>query len=117
MAPAREFSGRVTLKLDATKTGGSSASRIQIPSHESHVNLFQEEERMIQSEIKNGSKLVDKKALENKEWEDKHTMFLGETRDGKKESPWYGINPTAKTIAVNNSSLASSKSLDSAAKR
>ncbi|KAJ3316027.1 hypothetical protein HDV04_000236 [Boothiomyces sp. JEL0838] len=48
------------------------------------VHLFEEEERLHGFE-----KAVDEKQLDQKAKEDKHTWFLGETRDGKKDSPWY----------------------------
>ena len=49
-----------------------------------HVNLFKELEKSHGSAV-----LIDQKDVEQKQWEDKHTMYLGETRDGKKEAPWY----------------------------
>lgn len=49
-----------------------------------HINLFHDLEKIAGSVV-----LVNDKAEEQKKWEDKHTMYLGETKDGKKDAPWY----------------------------
>lgn len=59
----------------------------QQESTQTHVNLFKEEERQ-----QTKATIVNQKAIEQKAWEDKHTMFLGETKDGQKEKPWYGTS-------------------------
>ena len=49
-----------------------------------HINLFHDLEKNAGSVV-----LVNEKAEEQKNWGDKHTMYLGETKDGKKDAPWY----------------------------
>jgi hypothetical protein len=49
-----------------------------------HINLFEEEEKFQKTQY-----LRSEKELDQKKWEDKHTWYLGETKDGRKETPWY----------------------------
>ncbi|KAJ3368953.1 hypothetical protein HDU91_000173 [Kappamyces sp. JEL0680] len=65
---------------------GKEATRPDESLHDQtrHVNLFQEEEQQQGIVL-----LKSEKELKEKQWQDKHTMYLGETKDGKKESAWY----------------------------
>ncbi|KND04860.1 uncharacterized protein SPPG_00559 [Spizellomyces punctatus DAOM BR117] len=57
--------------------------------HIGHVNLFEEAEREARGKGgKNPEYEAEKRAKEKKE-ADKFTWYLGETKDGKKETPWY----------------------------
>ncbi|KAJ3276827.1 hypothetical protein HDV01_002882 [Terramyces sp. JEL0728] len=57
------------------------------------VHLFEEEEKLHGFE-----KAIDDKQLDQKVKEDKHTWFLGETRDGKKDTPWYAEKDYGKEL-------------------
>ncbi|KAI8902048.1 hypothetical protein BC833DRAFT_574858 [Globomyces pollinis-pini] len=57
-----------------------------------HVNLFVDDEKY------QSSTLIDEKKIAQKAKEDKHTWFLGETQDGKKETPWYSTLDYGKQI-------------------
>jgi hypothetical protein len=53
------------------------------PQNERNINFFEEEERCKVEYVKSD------KEIDQKKWEDKHTWYLGETKDGKKDTPWY----------------------------
>ncbi|TPX59987.1 hypothetical protein SpCBS45565_g07609 [Spizellomyces sp. 'palustris'] len=57
--------------------------------HVGHINLFEEAEKEARGKGgKNPEYEAEKRAKEKKE-ADKFTWYLGETKDGKKETPWY----------------------------
>ena len=60
------------------------------------VNLFKDLEKHHDSFT-----IVDQKAIDQKKWEDHHTMFLGETKAGKKDLPWY--NTTGGSLEMDTS--------------
>jgi hypothetical protein len=74
---------REKAKLSQDRPNRKDARKQQEPEQR-HINFFQEAEKYKDSEI-----VVDEKTLEQKKYEDKHTWYLGETRDGKKDRPWY----------------------------
>lgn len=51
---------------------------------EGHVRLFEEEELLEKSKI-----LPTEKELDAKKFQDRYTMYLGETKEGKKDDVWY----------------------------
>lgn len=57
------------------------------------VNFFEEEEKMGGRE-----RLKPQKEIDQKKYEDSFTLFLGETKDGKKAKPWYGKSKDVPSI-------------------
>lgn len=88
----------------------SSAEAEAVNDKEEHVNLFKDLEKC----HGNADILVDQKAIEQKQWEDKYTMYLGETKDGKKDVPWYNESQSASR---SQSSLKPSESDEQKRKR
>lgn len=78
-------------QLRASKKG---EKETQEDNRNQHVNLFHDFDQSVV--------LVDERAEEQRKWEDKHTMYLGETKDGKKDVPWYN--------QVNSAGISSRKS-------
>jgi hypothetical protein len=79
----------------------ASSRRKEAPENENihiheHVNLFKDLEKHHDSFT-----IVDQKAIDQKKWEDHHTMFLGETKAGKKDLPWY--NTTGGSLEMDTS--------------
>jgi hypothetical protein len=82
-AKERESEQR-TIKVEQEVRISNLRSKKETITETGHINLFAEEEKS------DGLQLSKtEKELDQKKWEDKHTMYLGETKDGKKESPWY----------------------------
>ncbi|KAJ3019767.1 hypothetical protein HKX48_001783 [Thoreauomyces humboldtii] len=69
------------------------ASAAEAP-HVGHINLFEDAERaFMQSQTKGGggknAEAEAERLGKEKTEADQYTWYLGETRDGKKETPWY----------------------------
>jgi hypothetical protein len=69
--------------------------------------LFEEEEK-----YKNSESVASDKQLAQKAHEDKHTWFLGETRDGKKDPPWYVTENFGRSTDIREPKKKKRKQLD-----
>ena len=65
----------------------SRASNVEKKKKPEHLNLFADYDRRTDNKLVDMDKFADQKKLE-----DKYTVYLGETRNGKKEkTPWYAL--------------------------
>ncbi|KAJ3181109.1 hypothetical protein HDU85_003814 [Gaertneriomyces sp. JEL0708] len=100
-ARKKTAAGTETTSIERVEVAVNAVGQDDVGSSKpARFSLFEPEEKKAKAALSQAAEAEAQKRLKKKEYEDKFTWYLGETKDGKKEKPWYAaLELPSKAVA------------------